>query len=248
MRFGSSGTIDGRCFLRQCAPPPGALHGSGAGRAGEPVHAILQKLRRPQRACTVNCQGSVKRDPVISWRVRPLNKDDSDEIYRIAYIQASCFQTSRHVPLVGPLLYCNFAAEVLSEMRKKARTPPDYPFASLVLEERRSREVVGVVEVSRARLQELQRSKDRAFFQAYISSMAVEDAWRRRGGATALLEAAEGVAREWGQAEAALHVYADNGAGIALYTARGYARAAADATWLAAVGVRPRVLLTKRLE
>ena len=56
----------------------------------------------------------------------------------------------------------------------------------------------------------------------YVASMVVAPAWRRRGGAQALLRAAELAAEAWDEQQAVLHVYQDNDPAVQAYKAAGY--------------------------
>ncbi|KXZ53962.1 hypothetical protein GPECTOR_6g881 [Gonium pectorale] len=62
----------------------------------------------------------------------------------------------------------------------------------------------------------------RAPQQVHVDALAVAPAWRGRGVATALLDAAERLARRWGRASLWLHVDAANEPAVRLYTDRGY--------------------------
>jgi hypothetical protein len=62
--------------------------------------------------------------------------------------------------------------------------------------------------------------------RAYVSNMAVASAARRRGVARTLLDACGGVAARWGHGSVWLHVADANLAGVALYAAAGFSRAA----------------------
>lgn len=82
---------------------------------------------------------------------------------------------------------------------------------------------------------------------AYVSCMCVDDGWRRRGVADALMQAAEKVSTQWGYDCACLHVFQRNAAAIALYCRCGY-HVVDDACspWDAVVG-KQRYLMVKRL-
>jgi len=82
---------------------------------------------------------------------------------------------------------------------------------------------------------------------AWLSSMAVATSERRKGCATALLDAAHSVADKWNYGWAALHVFHDNAAGIALYEKAGYEVAEIDPEWRAAFGFKRRVLMVRQL-
>lgn len=140
--------------------------------------------------------------------------------------------------------------QVLSEMQKKLRYNPADRFVCLVVEGVQGEGVVGVVEVALLgeKEKEIMQSlePDTAAF-AYVASMAVAPAVRRRGAASALLAATERVAALWGERQSLLHVYQDNAPAVQLYQANGYKTIFQDAPWLARLAVRPRFLMRKWL-
>ena len=145
-----------------------------------------------------------------------------------------------------------FTMQVLSEMNNKLRYNPEDRFVCLVAEDlqesRRNgnNNVAGIVEVSYIDEKEVLASlKPRKEGVVYIQSMAVDVARRREGVASALLYAAESVAKEWGEELAVLHVYQDNTSAIELYSKRGFDTIFQDAPWLAKLAVRPRFLMRK---
>lgn len=79
---------------------------------------------------------------------------------------------------------------------------------------------------------------------AYISNLAVAAAGRRRGAATALLAAAEALARGWGCAVAALHYDGRDRAAAALYARARYRAAGTEPPLAAAAQLRPGTRLT----
>ena len=82
---------------------------------------------------------------------------------------------------------------------------------------------------------------------AYVASMAVDIPHRRRGVATALLEAAEMRARSWGHQVVTLHVYESNPTALQCYVSTGYVELQRDAPWRALLGAKRRVLFYKDL-
>jgi GNAT superfamily N-acetyltransferase len=66
----------------------------------------------------------------------------------------------------------------------------------------------------------------------YLSNMAVAPSWRRRGLATALLAAAERLARAWGENSIWLHVDEVNSSGRKLYEASGFTLQDEDPFWV----------------
>lgn len=65
----------------------------------------------------------------------------------------------------------------------------------------------------------------------WLSSIAVSGAHRRRGGARALVAAAEQVVANWGYQWAALHVDGDNDSAVGLYEGCGWRQLAQDRSW-----------------
>ncbi|PSC74043.1 GNAT family N-acetyltransferase [Micractinium conductrix] len=83
--------------------------------------------------------------------------------------------------------------------------------------------VVGVVEISYVNNKEtLALLPPGTQGYCYVASMVVAPAWRRRGGAQALLRAAELAAEAWDEQQAVLHVYQDNDPAVQAYKAAGY--------------------------
>ncbi|GLC77767.1 hypothetical protein PLESTB_000957700 [Pleodorina starrii] len=83
---------------------------------------------------------------------------------------------------------------------------------------------------------------------AYVSSMCVRTASRRRGVAQALMAAAEAQAQLWRQRRLALHVYKDNAAAVELYLRCGLRVLAEDPGWKAMLpGGRVRLLMYKEV-
>ncbi|GIL50197.1 hypothetical protein Vafri_6324 [Volvox africanus] len=85
---------------------------------------------------------------------------------------------------------------------------------------------------------------------AYISNMAVDPRFRRRGVARALLAACEDVARGGGRSEVWLHVLEADEAARALYDGVGFVAATKD-SWLDTLkrgGGQPRILMRRELQ
>ena len=79
----------------------------------------------------------------------------------------------------------------------------------------------------------------------YLSNMAVAPSWRRRGLATALLAAAERLARAWGETQVYLHVDEVNANGRKLYEAAGFTLQDADPFWV--LPPKRKLLLAKEI-
>jgi len=158
-------------------------------------------------------------------------------------IQAEGFHVPNALPFLDGFLKTSFTAEVLSEMQKKLKYNPVDKFVLLVVERvgpaGGASPVEGVVEVSfideKEVLQSLEPGTEGV---AYVASMAVAPSARRQGAAKALLEGATSVCREWGEAQAVLHVYQDNEAAVRLYSQDGWVTIFQDNPSWAMVGVR----------
>ncbi|KAL6757086.1 acyl-CoA N-acyltransferase [Haematococcus lacustris] len=109
-------------------------------------------------------------------------------------------------------------------------------------------ELQGTVEVTLMQDREVLRSLGPGAFEyAYISSMAVAPAVRRRGLAQALLLAAQQQALLWSQHHLLLHVYDDNLPAVKLYLKHGFKQIAADPSWRRWMGARVRLLMYRDL-
>jgi ribosomal protein S18 acetylase RimI-like enzyme len=172
----------------------------------------------------------------------------------------SFHEPSAFAPLEGMARQA-FAAEVLDGARKKSQSLRPASFAILVgeLDEEGGGgggggALAAVVEVA------LQNDADvltqlpgggrgvaatRQY--AYLSSMAVSPALRRRGAASALLAAAEQQAAAWGQEWLVLHVYASTRGAVQLYTAHGLTVLGQDPAWRSWLGGKVRILMAKRV-
>ncbi|GHP03126.1 hypothetical protein PPROV_000188100 [Pycnococcus provasolii] len=193
-----------------------------------------------------------------------------EDVGAIVNLQTDAF----HVPMEGPLSVMDslmkqqFNAEVLSLMRSKMRAQwptkfqgrkPEEARYTVVVARNEGGDVVGVCDVCEAKVeQRLAQSLSEKHGTAvdnyvFVSCMAVAPEARRRGVASALLDAASELAGEWrsdgGVGSAAgiigLDVYQDNMVAIKVYEANGYTRATADPPWSWAYGQRPRICLSK---
>ena len=157
---------------------------------------------------------------------------------------------------------CTFLqAEVLSALRNKLQNNPIDAFAIFVatlVEAGDNGPPVAVLELFLANNEDVMAflpegafSPDRSLRKrgyAFLSSMAVDESERRKGCASALLDAAHSVADRWNYGFAALQVYADNAAGIALYEKNGYQQVNIDPEWRAAFGFKRNVLMVRELD
>lgn len=104
--------------------------------------------------------------------------------------------------------------------------------------------VIGTVEIScrRHRLWTLHQPQ-----HLYLSNLAVQEDWRRRGVARQLLAASEKQACHWGFQELYLHVMEDNIRACRLYQQMGYHVQEAETTWLSLLNAQPQRLLLKKV-
>ena len=116
-----------------------------------------------------------------------------------------------------------------------------------------SSEIIGVAEVSWQNDAEIIEilghagtAEDTNGFYPYLSCMAVNPTWRRKGIASSLISNSERIATEWGFKYIALHVYLKNSEARELYTRCGYKVVAVD-PWFKFSGDRQRELRVKML-
>ena len=101
-------------------------------------------------------------------------------------------------------------------------------------------QIIGTLELSVRR--QLWWTGDR---HVYISNVAVDRRFRRRGVARKLLQASEGVSRSWGLSNLSLHVMADNAAARQLYGQAGYTVADSKRSFDIPFQSSKRILLQK---
>lgn len=108
-----------------------------------------------------------------------------------------------------------------------------------------ARTVIGTIEISQRPCETWR------FFpppRAYLSNLAIDPTYRRKGAAMKLLRTCENVALQWGFHRVYLHVMADNKAARTLYEQAGYQPCEISNPILASLGIRPeRLLLSKSL-
>ncbi|CAD7698315.1 unnamed protein product [Ostreobium quekettii] len=167
---------------------------------------------------------SRQHQPGDEWTIRSMRRQEAKTV---AILQAQAFHTPAAIKPLDGLLYFLFQAEVLDSLLVKLHYNPSDMFAVLVAESPLGA-ILGVVEVSvQSDPAVLGRMPDATSY-AYVSSMAVQPADRRRGLGSALLSAAEAVAEGWGEGPLALHVYSDNEGAVRLYAGAGYREVARE--------------------
>ncbi|MQM21677.1 hypothetical protein Taro_054722 [Colocasia esculenta] len=108
-------------------------------------------------------------------------------------------------------------------------------------------ELVGVVDVSIQRDEDVMLHLDGAEEYLYVSGIAVLKSYRRRKVASALLKACDAISQLWGCGHLALHAYEDDLAARELYSKAGYKTVSGDSSWINTwFGKRPRVLMIKQ--
>ncbi|ONK56679.1 uncharacterized protein A4U43_C10F11540 [Asparagus officinalis] len=185
----------------------------------------------------------------FGWGVRRMERVE-DEMRRVADVQAEAF----HEPaaLFNDFFFEFFKAEVLSALIYRIRNSPPDRYACLVTEsinnESNSQgipELVGVVDVTVQReddvLQHLQGARE----YLYVSGIAVLIKFRRQKIATVLLEACNVLSEQWGYEYLALRAHEDDSAAQRLYTKAGYRVVSRDPHWITWVGKKRRVLMIK---
>ncbi|XP_058097678.1 GCN5-related N-acetyltransferase 10, chloroplastic isoform X2 [Magnolia sinica] len=187
------------------------------------------------------------------WRVRRLVEEE-DEMRRVAYVQAQAF----HMPMAvfNDFFFEFFQAEVLAALIYKLRNSPPNRYACLVAEPtdgfdfslRPSQEgVVGVVDVTVMRDDDILRHLDGAEEYLYISGIAVLTDFRRQKVATVLLKACDLLSLTWGFKYLALRAYEDDSAARKLYSNAGYKVVSRDPQWMTTwIGRKQRVLMIKK--
>ncbi|PNH12032.1 hypothetical protein TSOC_001094 [Tetrabaena socialis] len=142
-------------------------------------------------------------------------------------------------------------AESQQDIFLVARLYPSDPSSALLPPGQASR-LIGTAAVSLSPASQLMRRLPPANLPppsaAYVSNMAVDPKFRRRGVARALLAACEEVARRAGSAEAWLHVREADAPARGLYDKEGYVVVSTD-TWLDTMryGMRARLLMRRAL-
>ncbi|KAI4320212.1 hypothetical protein MLD38_033717 [Melastoma candidum] len=181
------------------------------------------------------------------WSVRKLNVEDGREMRRVARIQAEAFHEPAAISLLDDLFFKLFEAEVLSGLLYKLRNSPPDRYACLVAEvgTRAGDEIVGVVDVTVQRDEDVLRYLRPGEEYLYVSGIAVSQSFRRRKVATALLEACDVLSTMLGYSSLVLRAYQDDTGARRLYSNSGYEVVGGDSSWVGLIGRRRRVLMIK---
>ncbi|XP_010927818.2 GCN5-related N-acetyltransferase 10, chloroplastic isoform X1 [Elaeis guineensis] len=186
----------------------------------------------------------------FGWGVRRM-VEVGEEMRRVAYVQAEAF----HVPvtLFNDFFFKFFEAEVLSAlMYRLGNSPPDR-YACLVAESINvsdllrapEHRLVGVVDVTVQRDEEVLRHLEGVEEYLYVSGMAVLKKFRRQKVATMLLKACDALSLLWGYRYLALRAYEDDSAAQKLYSKAGYKVVSGDPYWISWIGKKRRILMIK---
>ncbi|XP_021748681.1 uncharacterized protein LOC110714476 isoform X1 [Chenopodium quinoa] len=192
------------------------------------------------------------------WKVRRM-KEDKSEMKMVAQVQAEAF----HVPSLffDDWFFSFFQAEVLAGLIYRLRNSPPDRYACLVAEpakehdrdtsmnsqaEQVQQQLVGVVDVTVLRDNDVMQHLQGAPEYLYVSGIAVSQNFRRQKVATALLKACEVTAVLWGHEYLVLRAYEDDWGARSLYTNAGYRLVSTDPIWVTWIGRKRRILMIKR--
>ncbi|GAB2271893.1 hypothetical protein Dimus_006722 [Dionaea muscipula] len=185
------------------------------------------------------------------WMVRRMVEEES-ETRKVAQIQAEAFHEP--VAFFNDLFYQFFQAEVLSALLYRLRNSPPDRYACLVAQPLTGREasvmvqpqLVGVVDVTVQRDEDVLEHLEGAGEYLYVSGIAVSNSFRRQKVATVLLKACEMISILWGHEYLVLRAYEDDRGARALYENAGYRVISGDPSWVSWLGRRRRILMFKR--
>lgn len=118
---------------------------------------------------------------------------------------------------------------------------------TLMKPQKRYQQLVGVVDVTVLRDNDVLRHLQGADEYLYVSGIAVAHNFRRQKVATVLLKACEVISVLWGYEYLVLRAYEDDRGARALYTNAGYQLVSGDPSWVTLFGRKRRVLMIKRL-
>ncbi|GAB4861481.1 hypothetical protein Ancab_036683 [Ancistrocladus abbreviatus] len=183
------------------------------------------------------------------WKVRRM-VEEGTEMRKVAQIQAEAFHIP--TPFFNQLFFQFFQAEVLSGLLYRLRNSSPDRYACLVavpasnVSAKSQQGLVGVVDVTVSRDEEVLEHLPGAAEYLYVSGIAVSNSYRRQKVATVLLKACERICVIWGHEYLVLRAYEDDWGARALYANAGYRVVSGDPTWVAWVGRKRRILMIKR--
>ncbi|KAE8677520.1 Acyl-CoA N-acyltransferases superfamily protein, putative isoform 2 [Hibiscus syriacus] len=178
------------------------------------------------------------------WKVRRL-EENQYETRKVAQIQAEAFH--QPMPLFDDLFFRFFKAEVLAGLMYKLRNSPPTRYACLVAESPSDAKLVGVVDVTALRDNDVLRHLHGTEEYLYVSGLAVSKCFRRRKIGSCLLKACEVLSVLWGFKYLVLRAYEDDSGARTLYANAGYRVVSGDPPWTTSwIGRRRRVLMIKQ--
>ncbi|KAL4342111.1 hypothetical protein GQ457_08G024620 [Hibiscus cannabinus] len=178
------------------------------------------------------------------WKVRRL-EEAQHEIRQVSQIQAEAFHLP--LPLFDDLFFYFFKAEVLAGLMYKLKNSPPNRYACLVAESPSDAKLVGVVDVTALRDDDVIQHLHGAQEYLYVSGLAVSKCFRRRRIGSCLLKACEMLSVLWGFKYLALRAYEDDSGARTLYANAGYRVVSGDPLWTTSwIGRRRRVLMIKQ--
>lgn len=186
----------------------------------------------------------------FGWNVRRLDEEES-EMRRVAYIQSEAFYEPMR--FFNDFFFEIFQAEVLSGLLYRLRNSPPNRYACLVAEPNTEAtdspysSLVGVVDVTALKDNDVLRHLPGAREYLYISGIAVLKDFRRRKVASAMLKACDILSNDWGFEYLVLRAYEDDTGALKLYGKAGYRIVSGDPSWMSTwIGRRRRVVMIKQ--
>ncbi|XP_065853928.1 GCN5-related N-acetyltransferase 10, chloroplastic [Euphorbia lathyris] len=180
----------------------------------------------------------------FGWRVRRLANNDY-EMREVAQLQAQAFHLP--MPFFDDFFFQFFKAEVLAGLLYKLRNSPPDRYACLVADSSTSEsKLVGVVDVTVLRDDDVLQHLKGAEEYLYISGIAVSQTLRRQKIGSVLLKACDVISGLWGYEYLVLRAYEEDIGARGLYTKAGYKVVSSDPQWMTWIGRKRRVLMIKQ--
>ncbi|KAF3341789.1 Acetyltransferase (GNAT) family [Carex littledalei] len=183
----------------------------------------------------------------FGWGVRKLHRV-GEEVRMAAYVQAEAFYEP--MGFFNGFFYEFFKAEVLADLMIRMRNSATDRYACLVAESINEstalQEIVGVVDITVQRDEDVLVHLNGTEEYLYISGIAVLKKFRRQKVGTVLIKACDALSHQWRYNYLALRAYEDDLGARRLYSSAGYSVVARDPLWWAMLGMRRRVLMIKQ--
>lgn len=179
----------------------------------------------------------------VSFQVRPAGAEDLSQLADL--LAASFYSRAGWMYFGYPLLRLGIYEDLKHRFRSQLAFYACFAVQSAGSSLFNQHQIVGTVEISCRPAQTWPFSFAK---YPYVSNLAVDQKFRRRGAARQLLQACEQAARSWGFHTLYLHVMEDNQQARQLYSKMGYNLKQAEWNPLAALLGKPqRLLLYKQL-